>query len=46
MAGAVPVNGTMVGLMPIAEFSNRQPVYETEPTPACAMLSLDSFAFA
>jgi hypothetical protein len=26
MTGAVPVNGTMVGLMPIAASSSRQPM--------------------
>jgi hypothetical protein len=46
IAGPVPVNGTIVGLMPIAAPSSRHPVCDTEPMPACAMFSFASFAFA
>ena len=41
----MPLNGIVVGFTPMIELSSRQVVNDTEPTPACALLSVFSFAF-
>src|SRR5262249_55325295 len=44
VAGATPLNGTMVGFTPSSELSRRPKVNVMEPTPACAIFNFSAFA--